>query len=148
MIPVLGLAARGIAAGAIGTAAMTIVQQAEMKRTGRQPSTTPAKAIEKVTGVDVPPEKEMRVSNAVHWAYGSSWGIVRAALAAVGLRGIAATGAFFGLVWGTAAVMLPALHVAPPVRQWKKKEIAHDALHHAGYAIATSAAFRLLERRA
>jgi hypothetical protein len=117
-----------------------------MRRTGREPSSTPAKAIEKITGLEPSSEQaEQRLANAVHWAYGTSWGLARAGLGAVGLRGLAASGAFFGMVWGAAALMLPALGLAPPVWQWSKKEIAKDALFHATYAFGASAAFRLLD---
>jgi hypothetical protein len=35
--------------------------------------------------------------------------------------------------------------VAPPVVFWAKEEIAIDAFHHAVYAAATGAAYRLLD---
>jgi len=44
--------------------------------------------------------------------------------------------------------MLPALSVAPPITFWGRDEIAIDGFHHAVYALATTAAYELLERRA
>jgi len=41
----------GLLAGLAGTAAVTISQAVEMDLTGRQPSSTPAEAVEKVLGI-------------------------------------------------------------------------------------------------
>jgi hypothetical protein len=41
-------------------------------------------------------------------------------------------------------VMLPALGVAPPAWEWGAAEVGIDALHHAVYTIATSAAYEAL----
>lgn len=49
-------------------------------------------------------------------------------------------------VWGNELVMLRALDVAPPATKWRSKEIGIDSLHHAVYAVATSAAYEWLDR--
>ena len=51
-------------------------------------------------------------------------------------------------VWGSAAVTLPALEVAPPFVFWGRKEVAIDLFHHAVYATATGIAYRLIDERA
>ncbi|HLV22201.1 MAG TPA: hypothetical protein VKZ49_15015 [Polyangiaceae bacterium] len=142
------LGGRGLAAGAAGTAVMTAVQMLEMKLQNREPSTVPAQAVEKLTRVQPKNEaQELRLANATHWLYGTSWGLPRALLSATRLGGIGATLSHLALVWGTAAWMLPALELAPPVKKWGKKQIAIDVLHHAVYAGATGLAFRWLTRR-
>ena len=63
-----------------------------------------------------------------------------------GLEGKEATTAFFGAVWGTEQVMLPALGVAPPFWQWGAREVTIDAFHHLVYAGATGIAYAVLDR--
>jgi len=138
---------RGIVAGIVGTAAMTVSSTAEMKLRGREASTTPAKVAGKVLGVRPKGEREkQRFSNLVHWGYGTVWGIPRGLLAAAGLKGAAADAAHFGLIWGTALVMLPAAGAAPPATQWGAKTLAIDAFHHIVYVMAAGLAYCWLER--
>ena len=63
-----------------------------------------------------------------------------------GLEGKEATTAFFGAVWGTEQVMLPALGVAPPFWQWGAKEVAIDAFHHFVYTGTTGITYAVLNR--
>ena len=138
--------ARGLVAGAIGTAAMTVSSTLEMRLRGREPSTAPADAAMKVLGIEgfCDDGAKSRFSNAVHWAYGTSWGVPRALLDAAGLGTAAATAAHGGALWGSEQVMLPALGVAPPLWQWGAVEIAVDALHHLVYMVAASVAYEAL----
>jgi hypothetical protein len=139
---------KGLVAGAVGTAAMTLSSTLEAKLRGREGSDAPANAAGKVLGVQPrDPEGAARFSNAVHWAYGTGWGSVRGLLAAFGQHGGRAAAEHFTLVWGTAQVMLPSLDVAPP--PWKSggEELAIDALHHAVYAGATGLAYELIDGR-
>jgi hypothetical protein len=138
---------KGLFAGAAGTAAMTVSSTLEMKIRGRQASNAPAQAASKVLGVEPTGKAEQaRFSNLVHWGYGTSWGAVRGLIGASGLEGKEATTTFFGAIWGTEQVMLPALGVAPPLWQWGAKEVAIDAFHHFVYASATSVAYAALDR--
>jgi len=138
---------KGLFAGAAGTVAMTASSTIEMKLRGREASSAPARAAEKVLGVKPVDEKAgARFSNIVHWGYGTAWGSVRGLLAASGLSGPAATAAHLAAVWGTEQVMLPALDVAPPLTEWGAEEVAIDAFHHVVYAAATGVAYFLLER--
>lgn len=145
-----GTIGRGLAAGLAGTAVMTVAQQIEMKLSDRPPSTAPAEAVEKVFHLAPKPndDAERRRASLVHFGYGTAWGGVRGLLAAVGLRGASATLAHLGLVMGAAAVMLPRLGLAPPVREWGGRQIAKDLLFHGLYAAATGLALGWLERRA
>ena len=144
---VAGAMGRGLVAGVAGTALMTVASTIEMKVQGREASTAPADAAAKVLGVEPTGDDEQaRFSNVVHWAYGTSWGALRGVLGAVGLTGPAAAGAHFAAVWGSGLVMLPALGVAPPLKEWGAKALATDAFHHLVYAAATSMAFAALDR--
>ncbi len=137
--------ARGLLAGAIGTAAMTVSSTIEQKLRGREASTAPADAAMKVLGIEgfCDDAAKSRFSNAVHWAYGTAWGVPRALLDAAGLDRGAATTAHGAALWGSEQVMLPALGVAPPLWEWGVAEIAIDALHHAVYTVATSVAYAM-----
>lgn len=138
---------KGLFAGAVGTAAMTVSSTLEMKVRGRAGSTAPADAAGKVLGVEPKDEAgEARFANLVHWGYGTGWGAVRGLIGAAGLEGPAATAAHFGAVWGSEQVMLPALGVAPPFWTWGAKEVGIDAFHHLVYAGATGVAYAVLDR--
>lgn len=145
---VAGSLGKGLVAGAVGTAAMTVSSTLEMKLRKREGSTAPADAAAKVLGIKPEGEDEKaRFSTMVHWGYGTGWGSVRGLLGGVGLRGKPAWLAHLGVVWGSELVMLPALEVAPPIKEWGGKELAIDAFHHLVYASATSLAFGFLDRR-
>lgn len=138
---------RGLFAGLLGTAAMTVSSTAEMKIRGRPASNAPAVAAGKVLGVEPRDEEgEARFSTLVHWGYGTGWGAVRGLVGSAGLEGPAAAAAHFGAVWGAEQVMLPALYVAPPFWTWGAKEVGIDAFHHLVYATATSVAYSVLDR--
>lgn len=139
---------KGLVAGFAGTAAMTVSSSVEARLRHRAASSAPARATAKVLGI-----KEFedgvaaaRFNDLAHWGYGTGWGIVRGVLAAAGLSPRGATVAHGAAVWGSAAVSLPALEIAPPFVFWGKKEVAIDLWHHAVYAGATGLAYRLLDR--
>jgi hypothetical protein len=141
---------KGLVAGVVGTAAMTVSSSLEARLRHRAASSAPARATAKVLGI-----KEFeddiaaaRFNDLSHWGYGTMWGVVRGLLGAAGLSPKAATAAHGAAVWGNAAVTLPALEVAPPFVFWGRKEVAIDLWHHAVYAAATGAAYELLDRRA
>ena len=74
---------KGLLAGVVGTAVMTVSSTLEMKIRGRQGSSAPANAAAKVLGVEPKGEaEEARFSNLVHWSYGTSWGAVRGLIGA------------------------------------------------------------------
>lgn len=140
-----GAVGRGLLAGAIGTAAMTVSSTAEMKLRGREGSSAPADAAGKVLGVQPrDPDGQARFSNVVHWGYGTALGAIRGLIDVAGLDGAPAFGAHFVAVYGSEQVMLPALEAAPPIWESGMTEAAIDALHHAVYALATSLAYAAL----
>ncbi|MFC6998817.1 hypothetical protein [Rufibacter roseus] len=160
---------KGVLAGLVGTAAITVSQLIEMQFTKRKPSSAPAKVAGQVMGVvpsnkdqaaelsgepvatgksnkQVKEEHQERFSQMIHWEYGTSWGLARGAMEIAGLTGWAATAAHFGAVWGTAQVILPAANASEPITEWSPKQIATDALHHGIYAIAAGVAYDFLTK--
>jgi hypothetical protein len=139
---------KGLVAGFAGTAAMTISSTLEAKIRGRAPSSAPARATAKMLGIKEFEDDiaKARFNDLSHWGYGTSWGVVRGLLGATGMSPRAASAAHGAAVWGSAQVTLPALDVAPPSVFWGADEVAIDAFHHAVYATATGAAYRLIDR--
>jgi hypothetical protein len=136
----------GIVAGFLGTAAMTVSSTVEARLRHRAASTAPARATAKALGIrefenDL---AKARFNDLSHWGYGTGWGVVRGILGATGMPPAKATAAHGAAVWGSAAVSLPALDVAPPFVFWGRKEVAIDLLHHTVYAIATGVAYELV----
>jgi hypothetical protein len=136
----------GLVAGFIGTAAMTVSSTLEARLRGRASSTAPARATAKALGIagfedDI---ARARFNDLSHWVYGTGWGVVRGLLGATGMPARRATAAHGAALWGSAAVTLPALEVAPPFVFWGKEEIAIDLLHHTVYAVATGLAYELV----
>jgi hypothetical protein len=143
---IAGAVGRGLFAGAVGTAAMTVSSTLEAKLRGREPSAAPAAAAAKVLGVQPRnPAGRKRFASVVHWTYGTAWGGMRGLLDAAGLGARTGPLAHFVAVWGTEQVMLPALAVAPPVRETPARETAFDVLHHGVYVIATSLAYAAMQ---
>src|SRR5262249_1544998 len=138
---------KGVVAGLAGTAAMTVSSTIEAKLRGRAFSDSPARATAKVLGIKEFEDARAKsgFSDLSHWGYGTSWGVVRALLREVGLSPRPATPAAFAAVWGSAAVMLPLLEVAPPFIFWGPEDVAIDLFHHAVYAGFTGIAYELLD---
>ncbi|HXH89047.1 MAG TPA: DUF1440 domain-containing protein [Gaiellaceae bacterium] len=155
----LGALARGLAAGLVGTAAMTGYQMLIAKLRG-QPNAKPRRWAD----APVPAQLAKRVSegvfehkvklaqapkltNLVHFSYGTSWGAVYGLAQGTMHAPTVAHGLGFGTaVWGTAYAVLPptGLYEAP----WKypPKELALDLSYHLVYGVATAAAYRALEK--
>jgi hypothetical protein len=137
---------KGIVAGFIGTAVMTLAQAIEMKITKRKGSEAPAEGAKKVLDVKATTkEKNDKVNNLVHWTYGSYWGIARGILAESGMKGWGGNAVHFAAVWGTALWMLPTLKLAPPPQKWGGTQLAKDALFHAIYSTATGYAYDFID---
>ncbi len=137
----------GIAAGLIGTIVMTIGQKAEMALTTRPPSSTPAKAVEKVAGVELETaDDKQRASTPIHWAYGTALGAILAGLDRIPEP--ARTGLFFASAWGGGAMLLNGLGLATPPHRQKSRDLATDISHHAVYALSAGGAYALFRNLA
>jgi len=138
----------GLLAGLAGTAAITVSQMIEMKITGRKPGNAPVEVASKVLDVTaVSEDKKSKVSQEIHWVYGTTWGVARGMLSLTGLKGWTADLAHFAAVWGAALVMLPGLKVAPPIQEEDPKTIGIDILHHAVYALAAGLVYDMITRK-
>jgi hypothetical protein len=136
----------GLVAGFLGTAAMTVSSTLEARLRRRAPSTAPARATAKALGIRAFDSDlaQARFNDLSHWGYGTGWGVVRGLLGATGMPPAKATAAHGAAVWGSAAITLPALEVAPPFVFWGREEVATDLFHHAVYALATGLAYEVV----
>src|ERR1700761_7848376 len=93
---------KGLLAGLAATAAITISQMIEMKITKREPSEAPVKVAEEtIEAKPVNENEKEKLSQELHWAYGTSWGIARGIISLTGLKGWPATLAHYTAIWGT-----------------------------------------------
>ena len=137
---------KGLLAGLAATAAITLSQMVEMKITGREPSDAPVKVAEDVTGASPATEQDtQKLSQEIHWAYGTAWGAARGLIGLAGLKGIPAMLVHFGAIWGTALVMLPKHDAAQPITEQEPRTIAIDVLHHSVYAITAGLVYDALD---
>ena len=162
-----GAVARGLAAGAIGTAAMDTFLFARYRRNGGDSSAwgwessaevtsweeAPAPAhvgkrlVEGLFGIELPPTRARLVNNLMHWAYGiangAQYGVIAGSLPIPRIRyGLA----FGATVWAGDYVILPAAKLYKPIWDYDVKTLADDLSAHLVYGLATAAALRLLSR--
>jgi hypothetical protein len=137
---------KGLLAGIAATAVMTLSQMIEMKITKREPSDATIKVAEGTAGVKPATEDDkQKLSQELHWSYGTAWGVARGLIGLTGLKGLPATLVHFGAVWGTALIMLPKHNAAKPINEQEPKEIAIDVLHHSIYAITAGLVYDALD---
>lgn len=132
--------ARGLAAGFVGTCALTVSQRLEMALTGRAPSDLPAQVAEGVLRIKLRGRRRELAATAAHWVNNTGSGLGRAALGAAGVRGAPALAGTFVLYLGGEALLFRALGFEPSALR------AVDVVHAAVWASVTNAAYELLER--
>ncbi|WP_183560355.1 hypothetical protein [Mucilaginibacter sp. SP1R1] len=141
-----GAIGKGLLAGLAATAAITLSQIIEMKITKRKPSEATLKVAEETTGIKPASRSEkQKVSQEIHWSYGTVWGISRGLISLTGLKGLPATLLHFGAIWGTSMIMLPEFNAAPPIYKEDAKTIAIDGFHHAVYAVTAGIVYDALD---
>ncbi|HEY3921491.1 MAG TPA: hypothetical protein VGL76_05195 [Gaiellaceae bacterium] len=151
---------RGIAAGIVGTAAMTAVQLSAARLRGQPLQTpvpkrwadapAPAQVVKKAASAIGEPrlvtrEDAPRVTNVVHWGYGTLLGVLYA-LAARALRpGAFSGGVGFGAgVWSASYAELVPLGIYKPPWRYPAPELALDLGYHLVYGLAVAEAYERL----
>ncbi|MDB4926496.1 hypothetical protein [Mucilaginibacter sp.] len=137
---------KGLLAGLAATAAITLSQMIEMKLTKREPSDAPVKVVSETIGAKpVVKEDKEKLSQEIHWAYGTVWGVSRGLIGLTGLKGLPAALVHFTAIWGTSMVMLPQFNAAKPIDEQEPKAIAIDGFHHAVYALTATLVYDALD---
>jgi hypothetical protein len=141
-------AVQGMAAGAVGAAAMTLAEKLEQRVTGRPDSHVPARTLVRLMGLPERPREQPRSLNLLmHFGQGVLLGALRGIMANGGLRGPWSS-AMFTVVRLTNDQMLEnATGVGAPPWTWPRRELLVDVGHKAVYAFATGAVADLLAGR-
>jgi uncharacterized membrane protein len=138
-------AALGLAAAAVGTAAMTSAQYWVYGLIGGEASEAPADIGERILGklgVKVKKDQRPALNTAMHALYGTSWGLPFGVAFGRGGPPGPAKGLVFGLnVWLASLVELPALGVAEPIWRQPPEAMVKDLGFHLVYGAATAAAY-------
>jgi len=133
---------KGLIAGLVGTAAITLSQAIERKITGKPTNFAPGDAASKALDIEASKmEARKKFSDEVNWVYGTSWGSARGMLSLFGLKGLPATAIHWAAIFYTAITIEPDFEVAPPISEWSKRDIAIFALHHVIYAATAGFVF-------
>jgi hypothetical protein len=148
---------RGIVAGLVGTAAMTLAQLGAARLRGEHAGTSvpsswseapaPAQVAKRaadaigeggrLTRNDVP-----RLTNAMHWTYGTGLGVLYAVAARALRPSPLAGGLWFGVgVWSAAYAQLVPLGVYEPPWRYPVDELALDLSYHLVYGAAVGEAY-------
>jgi hypothetical protein len=161
-------AARGAAAGAVGTVAMDLVWYVRYRSGGGDspflawettteadswdeapaPAQVARKLLERATGREVSVERAAALNNVMHWAYGTSWTAAYAVAAGrLGPRRPWWHGlAFGGLVWSSDYVTLPLAGVYEPIWRYDVATLWQDLSAHLVFGVVADAAVRAVER--
>jgi hypothetical protein len=161
----LGAVARGLVAGAVGTAAMDALLFARYHRDGGDsgfeawessagldswdqapaPAQVGKRLVEGLFRRELAPERARLVNNVTHWAYGVlggvQYGLVAGSLKAPRVR----YGVPFGAsVWAAGYVILPAAKLYKPIWEYDRMTLAKDLTAHLVYGLSTATALQLL----
>ncbi len=156
----------GLAAGLVGTACMTGLQEVMARRrrarmpmgppTGEEdpwshapaPAQLAKRVMEDITGREIPPDRIPVYTNAMHWGYGVTLGPVYA-LARRWIGGRAAVeGPLFGLgVWAWSYLTLVPLGLYRWPWHYRAGAIAKDVSYHLLYGTGTAVGYELAARR-
>jgi hypothetical protein len=161
----IGALARGLVAGAVGTAAMDLLLYARFRRGGGEegfaawetsaglaewesapaPAQVGKRLVEGLFQVELPPGRARLVNNVTHWAYGMLGGAQLGVVAGSLPRLRVAYGLPFGAsVWGAGYVVLPAAKLYKPIWEYDAKTLADDLSAHLLYGLTTAAALSKL----
>ncbi len=143
--------ARGIVVGLVGTSWMTAAQElvgGSESASDEEPSwdkaSSPAQVARKAllaVGVDPPPSWIPFLTHAVHWGYGTTWGVLYTLVRGDSGRGTFREGVAFGtLVWGSGYVQLVPLGIFEPPWKYDAKTIATDLGYHLAFGIGVATA--------
>ena len=160
----LGALARGLFAGALGTAAMDALLFARYKRGGGEsefaawefssgldnwedapaPAQVGKRLVEGLFRRELPPRHAALVNNVTHWIYGmlggAQYGLIVGSLTTPRVR----YGLPFGAsVWAAGYVVLPAAKLYEPIWKYDSKTLAKDLSAHLVYGLGTSTALQL-----
>jgi hypothetical protein len=161
----LGTLGRGIAAGVIGTACMTALQEVSLRvkqhamvgmkhqeesegdpwKRAPAPAQLLKRAVEKATGVEPDPAAIPLYTNVTHWGYGISLGAAYAVLERRLHLQPTLAGPAFGLgVWAQSYATLVPLGLYKWPWHYSAKTIAKDLSYHLVYGTGVAVGYKLI----
>jgi Protein of unknown function (DUF1440) len=165
----VGAAIRGLLSGGVGTAAMDTFLFVRYRLGGGKsgpeewefsedlsgwedapaPAQVGKRLIEGLFQVELPPTRARLVNNVMHWAYGTSKGVLYGIVAGSLPKRRVSYGLPFGaLVFAGDYVILPAAKLYKPIWEYDANTLAKDLTGHLVYGLATATAMRLLSANA
>jgi hypothetical protein len=163
----LGAIARGLAAAAVGTAAMDLLMFSRYRRENGEddflawefspglsswddapaPAQIGKRLVEGIFQIEIPAQQAALVNNVTHWGYGILGGVQYGIFAGSLSRPRVIYGIPFGAtVWASSYVVLPLAHLYKPIWQYDLETLAKDLSAHLVYGLSTAVAFDLLSR--
>ena len=158
-------AARGLAAGIVATAAITVSQEVVSRFRGRSQFREQAKTPRTWADAPAPAQVAKRVSegvfsyrvtkkqapvvaSVVHWTYGCALGCLFGVMQAKAKPPAVLHGLAFGtVVWAWAYVLLPPLKIYEPIWRYPAGTLAVDLSQHLVFGLTLAGAYEGLERR-
>jgi hypothetical protein len=152
--------ALGLAAGAVGTALMTALQEGVSRSRGSSggeppeswddapgPAQVANKAYRALSGGDLPLDAIPLATNGMHWAYGTAMGVPYALARRRSASGPLAAGVAYGLfVWASSYVQLVPLGIYEWPWHYSLKGLVPDVSYHLVYGSGVAAAYGALAR--
>ena len=142
---ILEVVLKGLAAGVVGTTAMTLSEKLEQQATGRPDSLVTAQVGAHIaspkleTGADA-----ARLGKAVHWMHGVTWGALRGLLALTPLSIVTASAVHYVALWTSDVGLYRVLKIEPLPHKWKKQALVVDLFHKFVLSAVTTVVFLLL----
>jgi Protein of unknown function (DUF1440) len=164
----IGAVARGLVAGAIGTAAMDTLLFFRYRQGGGAsgaadwefskglsswddapaPAQVGRRLVDGLFDTEIPASRARLVNNVTHWAFGMFSALPYAIVAGSLPRQQVRYGLPFGAaVWAGGYVVLPAAKLYKPIWDYDGKTLAKDLSAHLVYGVATATTLRLLSGR-
>lgn len=142
---VIEVVLKGLVAGAVGTAAMTLSEKLEQAKTGREDSmvTTEVGAILTKPRLETGAQAA-KLGQVVHWSHGITWGAIRGLLGLTPLNALAASAIHYVSLWTSDALLYRILKIQPLPNKWGTKPLLTDLFHKLVLSGVTSAVFLLL----
>lgn len=137
----------GLAAGAVGTMVLGIIEPLERDWVGSQPPYHPSRIVQALYPRLTGRRSATAWGIALRWLYGPVLGVLYAdARRRLPRRDLTAGVMFGATIWAFELLLLPLVGATPPVRRWTGRERAALLLHTCAFGVATALSLGLVQR--
>ena len=155
---------RGALAGIVGTVALDVVNYIQYRNGGGEqrfldwetavgvdkwdqvsaPGQVGRRLVEGFTQKELSERWARSMTNVVHWAYGTLWGVQYGIVAGSAERPAASWGLVLGPVaWLSGYIVLPLAKVYKPIWEYDARTLAKDLAGHLAFGATTGVVFRI-----